>query len=156
MQETLVWSLSWEDNPGGGIGHPLHHSCQKNSMDRGAWCIATDYSPWGRKELDVTEWACVRVHLHFQSLSPWQVALHEFLEQLVHGLWEPGWARRIGLSKHQGSVFWLLLMTRQVSHYIGCKSLPLWPKQCPWDLEAQCPFLLHYFLSSLWEPDIKD
>ena len=34
MQETLVWSLVWEDLPGEGNGNPLQYSCLKNSMDR--------------------------------------------------------------------------------------------------------------------------
>ena len=36
MQETQVWSLSWED-PGGGDGKPLQYSCVRDPMDRGAW-----------------------------------------------------------------------------------------------------------------------
>ncbi|CAI9164997.1 unnamed protein product [Rangifer tarandus platyrhynchus] len=34
--------------PGEGNGNPLQYSCLENSMDRGC-------SPWGRKELDMTE-----------------------------------------------------------------------------------------------------
>ena len=37
MWETWVQSLSQEDSPGEGNGHPLQYSCLKNSMDRGAW-----------------------------------------------------------------------------------------------------------------------
>ena len=37
-------------SPGVGNGNPLQYSYQENSMDRGAW-----YSPWGRKESDMTE-----------------------------------------------------------------------------------------------------
>ena len=40
-------------SPGVGNGNPLQYSYQENSMDRGAW-----YSPWGRKESDMTEHAC--------------------------------------------------------------------------------------------------
>ena len=35
-------------SPGEGNGNPLQYSCLENPMDRG-------YSPWGRKELDMTE-----------------------------------------------------------------------------------------------------
>ena len=35
-------------SPGEVNGNPLLYSCMENSMDRG-------YSPWGRKELDMTE-----------------------------------------------------------------------------------------------------
>ena len=38
-------------SPGEGNGYPLQYSCLENSMDRGAWQV----TPWGRKELDVTE-----------------------------------------------------------------------------------------------------
>ena len=43
--------------PGEGNGKPLQYSCLENPMDEGAWC------PWGRKELDTTEW----LHFHFLS-----------------------------------------------------------------------------------------
>ena len=37
-------------SPGVGNGNPLQYSCLENSMDRGVGC-----SPWGCKELDMTE-----------------------------------------------------------------------------------------------------
>ena len=37
MQEIWVWSLGWEDPPGGRNGNPLQYSCLENSMDQGAW-----------------------------------------------------------------------------------------------------------------------
>ena len=46
MWETWVQSLGWEDPPGEGKGYPLQHSGLENSVD---------YSPWGRKESDMTE-----------------------------------------------------------------------------------------------------
>ena len=39
-------------SPGEGNGYPLQYSCLENSMDRGL----VGYSPWGHKELDMTEW----------------------------------------------------------------------------------------------------
>ena len=39
--------------PGEGNGNPLQCSCLENSMDRGA--LQAGYSPWGGKELDMTE-----------------------------------------------------------------------------------------------------
>ena len=39
-------------SPGGEHGNPLQYSCQKGSMDRGAWRAK---SPQGRKESDTTE-----------------------------------------------------------------------------------------------------
>ena len=41
-----------ERSPGEGNGKPLQHSCLENPMDRAA---LMDYSPWGHKELDMTE-----------------------------------------------------------------------------------------------------
>ena len=46
---------------GEGNGNSLQYSCLENPMDRGAWWV---YSPWGHKELDMTE----RLHFHFLSL----------------------------------------------------------------------------------------
>ena len=39
-------------SPGEGNGHPLQYPCLENPMERGAWW---GYSPWGCKELDMTE-----------------------------------------------------------------------------------------------------
>ena len=38
---------------GEGKGNPLQQSCLENPMDRGSWRVG--YSPWGHKELDMTE-----------------------------------------------------------------------------------------------------
>ena len=38
--------------PRGGNGNPLQYSYLENPTDRGAWW---GYSPWGCKELDMTE-----------------------------------------------------------------------------------------------------
>ena len=42
----------WRRFPGEGNDNLLQYSCLKITMDRGAW---PGYSPWGRKELDMTE-----------------------------------------------------------------------------------------------------
>ena len=48
--------MDWEDPLGEGNGYPLQCSCLENSMDRGA---CQGYSPWGHKESDMTEHACI-------------------------------------------------------------------------------------------------
>ena len=45
-------------SPGAGNGNPLQDYCLENPMDRSL----VGYSPWGRKESDMTE------QLHFTSL----------------------------------------------------------------------------------------
>ena len=47
MWETWVRSLGWEDSPGEGKSYPPQYSGLDNSID---------YSPWSRKELNMTEW----------------------------------------------------------------------------------------------------
>ena len=44
-------------SPGEGNGYLFHCFCQENSMNRGSWQagITSDPSPWGCKELDMTE-----------------------------------------------------------------------------------------------------
>ena len=42
-----------ERSLGGGHGSLLQYSCLEYSVDRGAW--QATYSPWGHKELDMTE-----------------------------------------------------------------------------------------------------
>ena len=52
---------------GVGNGNLLHYFCLENSMDRGAWRV----SPWGCKELDMTERTqvgeCEYTHTHVDS-----------------------------------------------------------------------------------------
>ena len=49
IEETWVPSLGQEDPLEKGMnGYPLQYPCLENSMDR-------SYSPWGHKELGVTE-----------------------------------------------------------------------------------------------------
>ena len=43
-------------SPGLGNGTPLQYACLENSMDRGAWWA----SPWGHRELDITEHTLTR------------------------------------------------------------------------------------------------
>ena len=53
MWVTWVESLGWKDSPGGGHGNPLQYSFLGNP--HGQRSLA-GYSPWGRKESDMTEW----------------------------------------------------------------------------------------------------
>ena len=46
--------------PGEGKGYPLQDSGLENSMG---------YSPWGHKELDMTEWLSISLHFHIYSLN---------------------------------------------------------------------------------------
>ena len=62
MRETWVWSLGWEDSPGGGHGNPLQYSCLENPHGQGrlAYC-----SPWGHKESDtLSNWTTAHTHTH--------------------------------------------------------------------------------------------
>ena len=58
-----------ERSRGEGNGNPLQYSCLENPMGRGA-CLA-GYSPWGRKELDMTEELsmCMHAHTHITKSS---------------------------------------------------------------------------------------
>ena len=52
MQETWVRSLSWEDPLEEGMATHSNILAWRIPMGRGAW---RGYSPWGRKESDITE-----------------------------------------------------------------------------------------------------
>ena len=54
MQETWVRSLGWEDPLETGTGYPLQYSGGQRSL--------ADYTPWGRKESDVTEQLSLSLH----------------------------------------------------------------------------------------------
>ena len=47
-----VQSLVWEDPLEEGMAIHISFFCLENPMDRGTWQA---YSPWGCKELDMTE-----------------------------------------------------------------------------------------------------
>ena len=51
MQTCFIHELG--RSPGGWDGNPLQYSYPENFMERGAWQV---YSPWGHKDLDLTEW----------------------------------------------------------------------------------------------------
>ena len=51
-QKTQVRLLSWEDFLREGNSNPLQYTRLENPTDRGAW--RATYSPWGRKECDMT------------------------------------------------------------------------------------------------------
>ena len=51
--ETSVWTLGWEDSPGGGHHSPLQYSCLGGPHGQGS---LGGYSPCSCKEPDTTEW----------------------------------------------------------------------------------------------------
>ena len=54
-------------SPGGWHGNPLQYSCLEKPH---GWGSLAGYSPWGHKELDMTEWlrtACQVFHLQFRQ-----------------------------------------------------------------------------------------
>ena len=69
--------------PGEGNGNPLQCSCLENPMDGGAWLRSTDYSPWGRKELDTTE----RLHFTLYGCENWTIKKAECRRINTFELW---------------------------------------------------------------------
>ena len=51
-------------SPGGGHGNPLQCSSLENPKDRGDW-PSVSYSPWGCKEVDMTEMTLHSIRLFF-------------------------------------------------------------------------------------------
>ena len=46
---------AWGRSPGEGHGNPLQYSCLENPKQEDRQRSLLGYSPWGRKELDMTE-----------------------------------------------------------------------------------------------------
>ena len=65
-------------SPGEGNGYPLQYSCLENSVDRGTWWAT--YSPWGRKELDMTEQLTCTYPL--SNLNKSHLSIHPLSQQL--------------------------------------------------------------------------
>ena len=71
----ILWSRR---SPGEGNGYPLQYSCLENSVDRGTWWAT--YSPWGRKELDMTERLTCTYPL--LNLNKSHLSIHPLSQQL--------------------------------------------------------------------------
>ena len=54
-----VWSLDQEDSPGEGNGNPRQYSCLENPFGQRS---LTGYSPWGRKQSDLTEYTQTHIN----------------------------------------------------------------------------------------------
>ena len=62
--------------PGGGNGNPLQYSCLKKSHGQRSLAV---YSPWGRKESDMTEhtpMGVIAVIIHFADRSLFQLCVY--------------------------------------------------------------------------------
>ena len=55
MRGDLYSVPGLERSPGGGHGSPLQYSCLENPRGQRS-LLLEGYSPWGCKELDMTEW----------------------------------------------------------------------------------------------------
>ena len=78
MQETRVRSLGQEDPLVKRMTNPLQYSCLEIPMDRGA------YSPWGRKESDMTEWLTLGSWLGFPGGSDGKESACNWLQKYTH------------------------------------------------------------------------
>ena len=79
-------------SPGGGHGHPLQYSCLENPHGQRS---LVDYSPWGHKESEETEWLSTAQHryyslrnikliLYTKSLVYWTVYLSRKMSILTY------------------------------------------------------------------------
>ena len=80
-------------SPGEGNGNPLQYSCLENSMDGRS---LVGYSPWGPKDLDMTEWLHYKTINYIKNESFKQI--HRYREQTSGYQWrEWRWERQAGL-----------------------------------------------------------
>ena len=95
---------------GEGNGNPFHYSCQENPRHRGTWWAAISgvtqsqpgkshgwrslvgYSPWGRKESDMTE----QPHFHFHALEKEMATHSSVLAWRIPGTGQPGGLPSVG------------------------------------------------------------
>ena len=69
-------------SPGGGNGNPLQYSCLWNHMDSQRNTLG--YSPWGCKELDMTEWLSIVQYIHVWDIIS---LLAHSLFHLIRNIW---------------------------------------------------------------------
>ena len=86
MQETQVWSLSWEGSNPGGNSYPLQYSRMKNTMDRGAWAT---------KRISAHMCAQTHTHTHRVRLVLWPEPPLGVGWGLLFALWlsQPFWGQ---------------------------------------------------------------
>ena len=65
MQETWVQSLGGEDPLEEGMSTQLQYSCLENPHEQRS---LAGYSPWGGKELDMTEWLNTAQYITFWQM----------------------------------------------------------------------------------------
>ena len=104
----MVWHIPGSgSSPGGGYGNPLHYSCLKNPMDRGAQRATVHI---GSHRVDTTE-ATQHTHKHTHTHTYTHIVGHSWLElpQWLSGIGEPTNARDecsvpgLGRSPREGS-----------------------------------------------------
>ena len=81
-----------ERPPEEGNGNPLQYSCLEKSMDGGAW--QAPGSPWGCKELNLTEWLTVTYNILWEGLhygktcgykeKKWSMLYWVYIHWLIH------------------------------------------------------------------------
>ena len=115
MQEAWVWSLAWEDCPGGRLGNPFHYSYLENLHGQRS---LLGYNPWSHKELDTTEQLSTTRHSPLQK--------EEFQVQKVK--WPSTWGQQ---SQPQSPA--LNVTTGTTSNHPPCKAqAPCWGPGVPW------------------------
>ena len=115
MQEAWVWSLGWEDSPGGRLGNPFHYSYLENLHGQRS---LLGYNPWSHKELDTTE--------QLSTTLPSPLQKEEFQVQKVK--WPRTWGQQ---SQPQSPA--LDVTTGTTSNHPPCKAqAPCWGPGVPW------------------------
>ena len=94
-----------------GNGNPLQYSRLENPMDRGAW---QDISPWGDKELDMTEQ--LRTHIHIPMGNRPFLFLYEKLTYFFNFFHSNSFA--VDFLKHY-TIFLLVIMSLLVCSHLS-------------------------------------
>ena len=78
MWETWIRSLipGLERSLRGGHGNPLQYSCLENPLEQRN---LVSYSPWGCKELDMTEWPSIAQHRKHNIMYKCNVVIYQLV-----------------------------------------------------------------------------
>ena len=128
-------------SPGGGHGYPHQYSCLENPHGKRN---LVGYSPWGRKELDTTEWLSTAQHW-LTDLIYFFFSLENVFLKFFHSA-----------IAFNSRIACIVFIHFNIDEQLGCLQLLVFPNKAPVSKPIQLPSWIHVrvistFYTREWE-----